>query len=223
MNREKGMDDKESELKQLIMDGKEQKKAEDKILREELGIDKEGLKKLKKKLTKIEPRSERGAETLFRLVSKNQYTLNVMIDRKSNIMISINAIILSIIIGTVLSQLDRDPHLIYPAGMMMLTNLISIGYAVFATRPELEHGGRETNNLMFYGNFHDMEESQYTHEIVEMIYKGDELYRLIAKDTYHLGRAVNRKFGLLRKSFNVFLMGIIISVIGFIICHLFFA
>jgi len=79
---------------------KKQEKAIDKQLIAELGIDKEKLKELKKKLSKVEPRSERGAETLFRLVSKNQYTLNTMIDRKSNILISINALILSIILGT---------------------------------------------------------------------------------------------------------------------------
>ena len=77
---------------------KKTEKAQDKYLKEELNIDKDALKALKKKLAKVEPRSERGAETLFRLVSKNQYTLNTMIDRKSNILISINALILSIIL-----------------------------------------------------------------------------------------------------------------------------
>ena len=129
---------------------KKTEKAQDKYLKEELNIDKDALKALKKKLAKVEPRSERGAETLFRLVSKNQYTLNTMIDRKSNILISINALILSIILGTVYGQLDSDPHLIYPVVMMLLTNIISIAFAIFATRPELKHGEEKTNNLLFY-------------------------------------------------------------------------
>ena len=66
-------------------------KKDDKYLMSELNIDKDKLKLLKKKLAKLEPRSERGVETLFRLLSKNQYTLNTMIDTKSNILISINA------------------------------------------------------------------------------------------------------------------------------------
>ena len=202
---------------------KKQNKAIDHQLMEELGIDKAKLKELKKKLAKIEPRSERGAETLFRLVSKNQYTLNTMIDRKSNILISINALILSIVIGTVLSQLNRDPHLIFPAVMILITNLISIAYAIFATRPELKHGGRESNNLMFYGNFHEMEEADYIKELTGLITQGDELYNAIAKDTFHLGKTIARKFKLLRKSFDIFLIGIILSVIGFIVCHVFFS
>ncbi len=64
-------------------------------------------------------------------------------------------------------------------------NLISIAYAIFATRPELKHGGRESNNLMFYGNFHEMGEADYIKALTGLINQGDELYRTIAKDTLH--------------------------------------
>lgn len=203
-------------------ESKDEKKLADQFLREELNVDKEKLKELKKKLAKVEHRSEKGTETLFRLVSKNQYTLNTMIDRKSNILISVNALILSIIIGTVLNELDKDPHLLLPAIVILGTNLLSIAFAIFATRPELIHGGGETNNLMFYGNFHDMDEADYTQKLTDLIYQGDELYKIIAKDTFHLGKTINRKFKLLRKSFDVFLTGIIISVIVFLGCHILF-
>jgi hypothetical protein len=170
------------------MSNKLKEKAEDKYLMEELNIDKVALKQLKKKLTKVTPRSERGVETLFRLLSKNQYTLNTMIDTKSNILISINALILSLILGTVMDQLDTDPHLIYPVIMILFTNLTSIAYAIFATRPELVHGKRETRNLMFYGDFQDMEENEYVSNITKLMNEGDELYKTIAKDTYYLGK-----------------------------------
>ena len=110
---------------------KQHKKEHDKELMQGLGVDKEGLKALRKKLAKVAPRSERGVETLFRLASRNHYTLNTMVDRKSNILISINAIILSIIIGTVLSRLDEDPHLVIPVILMIITNLISIVFCDF--------------------------------------------------------------------------------------------
>ena len=204
------------------MSDKLKEKAEDKYLMEELNIDKKTLKQLKKKLAKIAPRSERGVETLFKLLSKNQYTLNTMIDTKSNILISINALILSLILGTVMSQLDTDPHLIYPVIMILFTNLASIAYAIFATRPELVHGKSETRNLMFYGNFQDMEEDEYVNNITNLMNEGDELYKTIAKDTYYLGKTIDRKFKLLRKSFNIFLIGITLSVIAFVGCHALF-
>ncbi len=201
------------------MKDKAKEKAVDSYLMDELNIDKEELKKLKKKLAKVAPRSERGVETLFRLLSKNQYTLNTMIDTKSNILISINALILSLILGTVMSQLSADPHLIYPVIMILITNLASITFAVFATRPELIHGKRSVKNLLFYGNFHGMEEETYVSSITNLMNQGDELYKAIAIDTYYLGKTIDRKFKLLRKSFNIFLIGIIVSVLAFVGCH----
>ena len=204
------------------MSDKKVEKAKDDYLMTELNIDKEDLKQLKKKLAKVAPRSERGVETLFRLLSKNQYTLNTMIDTKSNILISINALILSLILGTVMSQFDTDPHLIYPVILILITNLTSIAYAIFATRPELIHGKKETQNLMFYGNFQEMGEVEYVENISKLMNQGDELYKTIAKDTYYLGKTIDRKFKLLRKSFNIFLIGITISVIAFVGCHALF-
>ncbi len=189
---------------------------------EDLGIDKEALKSLKKKLAKIAPRPERGVETLFRLVSKNQYTLNTMIDRKSNILISVNALILSIVLGTVLTQLDEDPHLLVPTILMLTTNLISIGFAIFATRPEQRHGDAASGNIMFYGNFEEMEEDRYLNQLMGLMDQGDELYKTIAKDTFHLGKVISRKFRLLRISFHIFLIGIVLSVVAFVLCHLMF-
>ncbi|MCK0159120.1 Pycsar system effector family protein [Allomuricauda sp. F6463D] len=145
-----------------------------------------------------------------------------MIDRKSHILITINALILSIIIGTVLGQLQKDPRLIFPAVMILLTNLIYVTYAVMATRPEPKHGGTSTENLLYFGNFHAIDARAYTEQLVELIYSGDELYRSIAKDTFYLGKFIDRKHCYLRKSFNLFLIGVILSILGFIVYHVFF-
>lgn len=202
-------------------------KAEDKLLAKEMNLDPERIKALKKKLGKIEPRSERGVETLFRLVSKNHYTLNTMVDRKSNIMISMNAIIMSIIIGTVMQRMSQDPHLIIPIIMMLFTNITSIVFAIFSTRPEFTHGEKlkdlkHSSNPIFFGNFHNMSEEDYIQDMRELMYSGDNLYDSISKDVYYLGKKINKKFKFLRWSFSIFMFGIVSSVLVFIVCHLFF-
>lgn len=204
-------------------------KEQDKELMTSLNVNKDELKALKKKLAKVAPRSERGVETLFRLASKNHYTLNTMVDRKSSILISINGIILSIIIGTVMNQLDQDPHLIVPVIMILVTNLISIVYAVFATRPAIKHGkfstshnAEKSNNLLFYGNYMDKSEEEYVSGMNGLIDNGEELYNSISRDIYYTGKSINRKFKYLRLSFNIFMIGIVLSVGAFIACHVFF-
>jgi len=200
-------------------------KEQDKELMRDLNVSKDGLKALKKKLAKVAPRSERGVETLLKLTSKNHYTLNTMVDRKSSILISINAIILSIIIGTVMNQFDQDPHLIVPVILILVTNLVSIVYAILATRPVLSHGklGQTKKNVMFYGNYMDLEEDEYVSRMNKLIDNGEELYNSISRDIYYTGKSLSKKFGFLRKSFNIFMYGIILSVIAFLSCHLFFA
>ncbi|MDN5214852.1 DUF5706 domain-containing protein [Fulvivirgaceae bacterium BMA12] len=212
----------------LMTLGKMKKKLEkrkDTWLERALKVDESGLKEIKKKYAKIMDRPERGIETLFRLTSKNHYTLNAMVDRKSNILISINAIILSIVLGTLLGRINDDPHLILPVAMILITNLTSIVLAILATRPDKTHGNNAQagfHHLLFYGNFKDMEEKSYVDGLNELMNNGEKLYESISRDIYYLGLHLDRKFDFVRKSFNTFMYGIILSVITFVICHLFF-
>lgn len=85
-----------------------------------------------------------------------------------------------------------------------------------------KHGSLKTSNLLYFGNFNDLNQSDYIDKLTNLMYRGDELYKTIAMDTYYLGKSIGIKHGYLRKSFNVFLIGLILSVLGFIICHVFF-
>ena len=67
-----------------------------------------------------------------------------------------------------------------------------------------------------------MVEDEYVEKMTGLMYQGDELYKTIAKDTFYLGKTIDKKFKLLRKSFHVFLGGIIISVVTFMLCHILF-
>lgn len=204
-------------------------KKQDQLLEKELQVNESALKEMKKKLVKASGRPERGVETLFRLTSKNHYTLNAAVDTKSNILISINSIILSIVLGTMLGKIEEDPHLLVPIIMLAITNLWAIALAVFATRPVMTHGKfsiddvkKGNTNLLFYGNFHQMEMNEYLEGLNGLMNESTSLYDSIGKDIYFMGIALNKKFTLLRRSFNVFIYGFIASVIVFIACHLFF-
>jgi hypothetical protein len=197
-------------------------------LMNELGLDVEGFKSLKKRIGNLSRGSRRGVETLFRLASRNQYTLTTMVDRKSNILISINAILLSIILGTTIGQIEEYPHLLIPVLLILTTNLLSIVYAVVATRPAKRHEDPEAaseqqyhNNLLFYGDYTRISESEYIKGMRYLTHQGEELYDAISRDVYYTGKILQKKFGYLRISFNIFMFGLIISVIAFVASNLF--
>ena len=56
---------------------------------------------------------ERGIETWFRLASKNLYTRRQIVDTKSNILITVNAIIISVVLGSLYPRLSEDSHALF--------------------------------------------------------------------------------------------------------------
>ena len=208
-------------------DDKKYQKKMDKALMSEMGIDKDQLKQLKKKLAKAEGRPERGIETWFRLASKNLYTRLSIVDTKANILITANAIIISMVLGTLYTRLEDDPHLIYAVGGLVVTNIFSITFAILATIPKSwikgAHGNTiESADLMTFEDFSDMDLADYSKSVISVIQDGDTLYPSLIKDIHSLGVKLAKKYKLIRTSYLVFLYGIIFSIFLFGICHLMF-
>jgi len=208
---------------------KKEQKAIDKILISELNLDKDKLKVLKKKLAKVEGFPERGLETWFRLSSKNLYTRRQIVDTKSSILITINSIIISVILGSLYTQLDDDPHLIYGIIPMTITNLVSIAFAVFATRPKIREGkfskekvANKSASLMTFDDFSNVTLEEYEWAVEEMMTDRVFLYNTIKKDIYYLGLDLNHRYKFIRIAYNVFLWGLTISIFFFGMCHVMF-
>lgn len=184
------------------------------------------LSKLQKKLDKkVNP--DRGIETMFRVTSENHISLSGMADTKSNIMISINSIILSVIISVLFRKLEEFPNLLIPTLMLVATCLVTIIFAILATRPNISSGKftredikEKRTNLLFFGNFHGMELNNYDWGMREMMKDADYLYGSLIKDIYFNGKVLARKYKLLRISYSFFMFGFAASIIGFTIALL---
>ena len=203
---------------------KKKNKIIDQSLMDEMGIDKEELKKLKKKLAKVESRPERGIETWFRLASKNLYSRLQIVDTKANILITANAIIISVILGSLYPRLDDDPHLIFAIGGLILTNVFSITFAILATIPKAwvkktSITNLQSADLMTFEDFSGMRLADYQESVMQTITDGKTLYPSIITDIHELGVKLARKYRMIRTSYLIFLYGIILSIVLFGACH----
>ncbi|GAA0536329.1 Pycsar system effector family protein [Chitinophaga japonensis] len=178
---------------------------------------------------KKQKRPERGVETMFRTTSTNHIRLSSMADSKAHIMISTNAIIISILLSVLLRKLEDNPNLILPSFLLLATSVVTIIYSVLATRPNVTNGRftrddieRKTTNLLFFGNFHGMTLDEYRWGMTEMMKDANFLYGSMIQDIYHLGVVLGHKYRLLRIAYNIFMFGLIISVLAFIIAVVFF-
>lgn len=203
------------------------KKAEEK--KEEVKAVAAAPEKEKKKEKEKEAKPGRGVETMFRTTSTNHIRLSSMADSKANIMISVNSIIVSVILGVLFRRLEDYPNLIIPAILFLATGVITIIFAVLATRPNVNIGrftkadiDNKKVNLLFFGNFHKMSLEEYTWAMTEMMKDNEYVYGSMIQDIYHLGVVLGAKYKRLRTSYNIFMFGLIISVLAFIIAVLFF-
>lgn len=179
---------------------------------------------LKRRKTK-EDRPEKGVETMFRVTLKNHIKLSDIADTKSNILLSVSAIILSIALSTLFPKLDKpsNAYLIYPTIFFMFFTVVTMIFSILATRPKItsnnftmEDVKNQKVNLLFFGNFYKMKLEEFQEGMFDLMEDREYLYKSLMKDLYFLGLVLNRKYKLLRIAYNVFMVGIIISVIMFV-------
>ncbi len=199
-------------------------KAVDGNLSNELGVSAAQLKAMKKKLQKAEGRPERGIETMFRLTSKNHLDLSGMADSKANIMISINSIIMSVVLGSLMQKLDTNQHLVIPTILLLGINLSALTFAILSLRPNISSGvftrddiKNQRTNLLFFGNFYKMKREDYHWGMTKLMENSNFLYSNLIDDIYFLGVVLARKYKLLRTSYNIFMVGMIVVCIAYII------
>ncbi len=174
-------------------------------------------------------RPERGIETMFRITSNNQQRLSDMADSKAHIMISTNSIIISVLLSVLLRKIEDYPHLTIPSVMLLAVCVITTVFSIIATRPKIPSGTftqediREKKvNLLFFGNFYRMNLEEYTDGMLHMMNDRDFLYGSLIKDVYSQGTVLGKKYRMLRISYNVFMFGMVASVIAFVIASVYF-
>ena len=180
-----------------------------------------------KKKKEKESQSERAISTVFRIVAQSQNNLSQMADSKANILISVNFIVLSVIIGTLYDKLLTDPNLQIPTVLLSIVCVLAIVFGILATRPTVTSGkftkediANKKTNLLFFGNFHKMGYADYDWGMTEMIGDKNYLYSSMIKDTYFLGIVLAKKYRYLRIAYNIFMYGLILSMIAFTVAFL---
>lgn len=178
---------------------------------------------IKKKKKKKKGGSDRGIETLFRVALRNHTTLSQIADNKANTLISVNAIIISIILSTLFPKFSSNATFVLPATILLGLCLITIVLAIIATLPRTTEGLitkddilNKKGNLAFFGNFHRMPIEDYEWGIEELMKDSSYLYKSLTRDLYYLGKVLTKKYIYLRIAYFSFVANLIISTALFI-------
>lgn len=177
--------------------------------------------------TQSEEKPSRGIETMFRISSNNHQRLSDMADNKAHIMITTTSIIISVLLSVLLRKLEEYPHLTIPVILLLVVCVTTMVFSILATRPSIPPGVfqeediREKKvNLLFFGNFYKMSLQEYAKGMEAVMNDRQFLYGSLVRDVYAQGVVLGKKYKLLRLAYNVFMFGIIISVIAFVAASL---
>lgn len=188
------------------------------LKREKIDIEKQKIEGKKDQ----EKRADRGIETMFRNTIRTHVEFSSMADNKANIMISVNTLVLTIIVSIMIRKLDTNPHLIIPTALLTLTCLIALILAIQVTRPKITSGRftkddihNKKANLLFFGNFYNMNLEDFNWGMKEMMNDKDYLYDSMTKDFYHLGQVLGVKYRQLRICYTIFMYGVILSIVAY--------
>lgn len=202
---------KEKNLAKLM---KKKKKRKSKLNTEEL--------KAKYKAQYKNESPERGIQTFYRVALRNHIKLSDIADTKANILLSVNAIIISLVLANLISKLDTNAYLVYPTAIFTLSCVISMVLSIIATRPNITSGeftkqdvANKKVNLTFFGNFHKMKLDEFEWAIEELLKDKEYVYKSLTKDLYFLGKVLERKYRILRITYTIFMIGMIVSVLSF--------
>jgi hypothetical protein len=130
----------------------------------------------------------------------------------------------SLVLSNLIPKLDNpsNHYLIYPTVIFTLFTVTAMILSVLATRPNVTSGkftkedvANKKVNLLFFGNFHKMSLKDFEWAMGEMMQDRDYLYSSMKKDLYFLGLVLDRKYKILRITYTIFMIGIIVSVIAF--------
>jgi Pycsar effector protein len=176
-------------------------------------------KKDKKKGKKAGLGSSRGVETMFRTSYRVHMNLSSLADAKANIMISINGLMISITLAAVGPNIARNPLLLVPTSVLLIGCSAALVFAVLAARPRvssqvltLDEISKNDANILFFGNFVSLSEGEFVEGMVTLMQDTDHLYVNMIRDLYGLGKVLKKKFELLRISYNVFMVALVLGV-----------
>ncbi len=175
----------------------------------------------------------RGIETLYRSVYDYHINLTSIADNKANMMISINTIIISIVITlfgtgfTFSSQSEfASVRFVFPMAFLLLTSLLAVVFAILSARPtvttkEKYELSKKDSSILFFGNFAQLQLREFVDKIKELKQAKEELYDSMSIDIYYLGSVLIKKYNYLSWSYNIFMFGMVICAVGFVIIMLF--
>jgi hypothetical protein len=158
--------------------------------------------------------SPANAIHLVRTTQQAQYQLSQMADQKASMLMAATFVIFSITIGQAKNGAMPSLSLMVLGGFAFVSAVL----AVLAVLPAVGPAKSGKINLLFFGSFSQLQQDEYLDRVLVALETDESIYRTMATDIYQNGCVLARKkYRLLGYAYRVFLAGLTVSLLTFIV------
>ena len=159
---------------------------------------------------------------IMRTTQRNNIDLTAIADGKANVLLSLNAIMLTFLIPSIGTNLEAiiAEHLYIPLTILAITCFVTIYMSALVLRPsQFEDFIKGLDPEMkfspfFFGNFYKMEPSEFFNYLKESASHSDMVRAHLAQDLFFVGKRLGKKMTWIRQAFDIFLAGIFLTLLS---------
>lgn len=177
------------------------------------------------KQVKAKKRLSKGIINIIRTTMRNNIELTHIADNKANVLLSLNALMLTFLVPMIAPNIDfiKENHLVIPIVVIVITCLITIYLSALVLKPgdfdkyQRKYEEGEFISPFFFGNYYSMNAKEYEEYLNDAVSKEQLVKRHITQDLHYVGSRLGQKMSTIRLAFNIFLTGLIVSILTSII------
>lgn len=145
-------------------------------------------------------------------------------DRKARILLVVTSITITIGVTVLIKNVTVIPLAWLSATLLVLASLITLWFAILSIRPRLQGdaASQTENNVLHYKTATENSLSSYTEKMTETLDNDYNKRDAIIKELYYYGNLLDEKYKCIERAYRVFLWGIVIAVISYLIIFLFY-
>jgi len=167
-----------------------------------------------------------GLLGLIRTTQRNYINLTNIADNKAQILISINSLMLTILIPIILANYEIivDKKFYLPLAVFATTCLLTILFSAMVLTPF--NGNKQKNEVkknnakrspFFFTGYADLTLDEYKTLFKETVATKERTNQIIVSDLYYFGVNLSAKYLLVKRSYQVFNTGMLVSFIVFLL------
>lgn len=157
---------------------------------------------------------------IIRTTMRNNIELTSIADNKANVLLGINALMLTFLVPLLVPYTDviKHYHLVVPLSILVGTGFITIYLSVLVLKPgkffanakAMKKGNRLSP--FFFGNFYKMSKEEYKAYVDKALVERTSFKDHLTDDLHYIGSRLGRKMELIRVAFNIFMIGFFLSM-----------